>query len=98
MELYQTENHYILLEGDYSLWCSRIRGTLEAKKGIYIEFPANLLTALSVSNTDSILLLLLLLLQQLLLHISLEIVTSKLRVYIFQCQLIISSIMLALDN
>lgn len=33
MEVYQTDNHYIILDGEYSLWCSRKHGTLEAKTG-----------------------------------------------------------------
>jgi hypothetical protein len=33
MEVFQTVDHYILLDGDYSLWCSRSNGTLEAKRG-----------------------------------------------------------------
>lgn len=37
MELYQTDNHYIILDGEYSLWCSRKHGTLEAKTGDNID-------------------------------------------------------------
>lgn len=33
MEVFQTENHYIILDGEYSLWCSRRHGTLEPKTG-----------------------------------------------------------------
>ncbi|XP_067657111.1 phosphatidylinositide phosphatase SAC2-like isoform X2 [Haliotis asinina] len=31
MELFQTENHYIIHNGDHSLWCDRSSGSLEAK-------------------------------------------------------------------
>lgn len=34
MEVYHTEDHYILHDGDFSLWCDRARGTLEPKKGL----------------------------------------------------------------
>lgn len=34
MELYHTEDHFILHDGDFSLWCDRSRGTLEPKKGM----------------------------------------------------------------
>ncbi|CAG5125736.1 unnamed protein product, partial [Candidula unifasciata] len=33
MELFQTDLHYILLDGEHSLWCSRTTGKLEPKKG-----------------------------------------------------------------
>ncbi|XP_053406401.1 phosphatidylinositide phosphatase SAC2-like [Mercenaria mercenaria] len=33
MEVFQTDNHYIILDGEYSLWCSRRHGTLEPKTG-----------------------------------------------------------------
>ncbi|WAR21425.1 SAC2-like protein [Mya arenaria] len=33
MEVYQTDNHYIILDGEYSLWCSRRHGTLEPRPG-----------------------------------------------------------------
>ena len=33
MEVFQTNDHYIVLNGDYSLWCSRKHGKLEAKSG-----------------------------------------------------------------
>ncbi|XP_071090105.1 LOW QUALITY PROTEIN: phosphatidylinositide phosphatase SAC2-like [Haliotis cracherodii] len=31
MELFQTKNHYIIHNGDHSLWCDRSSGSLEAK-------------------------------------------------------------------
>ncbi|XP_078311930.1 phosphatidylinositide phosphatase SAC2-like isoform X2 [Crassostrea virginica] len=33
MQLFQSDDHYILHDGEYSLWCCRHSGTLEAKKG-----------------------------------------------------------------
>ncbi|XP_060589408.1 phosphatidylinositide phosphatase SAC2-like [Ruditapes philippinarum] len=33
MEVFQTDNHYIILDGEFSLWCSRRHGTLEPKTG-----------------------------------------------------------------
>ncbi|KAK3095790.1 hypothetical protein FSP39_019195 [Pinctada imbricata] len=36
-QLFQTEDHYILHEGQHSLWCSRHNGTIEAKKGIVLH-------------------------------------------------------------
>ena len=38
MEIYQTDNHYIILDGEYSLWCSRRHGSLEPKTGEIIIF------------------------------------------------------------
>lgn len=38
MELYQTENHYVLLDGDFSLWCSRSDGSIKAGTG---ELPSS---------------------------------------------------------
>ena len=35
MELYETESHYIILDGDYTLWCNRTTGDLEPKLGLY---------------------------------------------------------------
>lgn len=33
MEVYQTESHYVLFDGDYSLWCSRSDGSIKAGTG-----------------------------------------------------------------
>uniref|UniRef100_A0A8W8IR31 SAC domain-containing protein n=1 Tax=Magallana gigas TaxID=29159 RepID=A0A8W8IR31_MAGGI len=33
MQLFQSEDHYILHDGEFSLWCCRQSGSLEAKKG-----------------------------------------------------------------
>ncbi|BFY98337.1 hypothetical protein BsWGS_01378 [Bradybaena similaris] len=33
MHLFQTDSHYILSDGEYSLWCSRLTGKLEPKTG-----------------------------------------------------------------
>ncbi|KAK3589432.1 hypothetical protein CHS0354_020761 [Potamilus streckersoni] len=33
MELHQTKSHYIILDGEYSLWCDRTNGRLKPKAG-----------------------------------------------------------------
>ena len=38
MQLFQSDDHYILHDGEYSLWCCRHSGTLEAKKGFVIHY------------------------------------------------------------
>ena len=35
MELYQADDHYILQDGDFSLWCSRTDGKLIPQTGKY---------------------------------------------------------------
>ncbi|XP_063433783.1 phosphatidylinositide phosphatase SAC2-like [Mytilus trossulus] len=34
IQVFHTEDHYILQDGDFTLWCSRTTGALEPKKGI----------------------------------------------------------------
>ena len=33
MELFQKEGYYVIKNGEYSLWCSRIDGSMEPRKG-----------------------------------------------------------------
>lgn len=33
IQVFHTEDHYILQDGDFTLWCSRTTGALEPKKG-----------------------------------------------------------------
>jgi len=44
MELFEKEGYYIIKNGEYSLWCSRIDGSMEPKKG---ECDDNLVHAFS---------------------------------------------------
>lgn len=37
MQLFQSEDHYILHDGEFSLWCCRQSGSLEAKKGFHMN-------------------------------------------------------------
>ncbi|CAL1531725.1 unnamed protein product, partial [Lymnaea stagnalis] len=37
MELFQTDLHYIILDGDFSLWCNRSNGKLEPRIGYDVE-------------------------------------------------------------
>jgi len=37
MELFEKEGYYIIKNGEYSLWCSRIDGSMVPKRGQYYD-------------------------------------------------------------
>jgi len=52
MELYESEGHYIVQDEEYSLWCDRRTGHLEARTGqSYVLFAI----AVSVTPTPTVL-------------------------------------------
>ncbi|KAJ8317172.1 hypothetical protein KUTeg_005076 [Tegillarca granosa] len=53
MQVFQTEDQYILQSGDYTLWCSRIDGKLEAKRvGNENIYQINRIAILPLSNAE----------------------------------------------